>query len=349
MGIKGAEGLTIGISMADITRVFTEYKRLNEKGPTLESKLFFPLDMSPFNFDDIIEHYSLPLYDTSIYNRAFRKMISKGKKHNASFLYDASLFNRYRRTMMTHLGGIPDNTLQIGPGGSLGCEVLMCMSDVRHAYTLDRFPLLSFNIDEFMQTFKAFYDVAAWFDGVGSMAAPCRMIPECEDIGGGCFRIGDSIIQHYRRSFEDTCFEDESIDFLFSQATFEHVREPIRCIGEIGRVLKQNGITAHCIDLRDHRNFDDPLGFLQVSDAKWATLMDEYCRVDGSLYMNRWRAPDFRQAFQDAGFEILEFQAEMRVVDEKFNSVYPMVDKRFAIFPKEDLNIETLFIVARKR
>jgi ubiquinone/menaquinone biosynthesis C-methylase UbiE len=168
-------------------------------------------------------------------------------------------------------------------------------------------------------------------------------------MGKGHFQIGESVIEHiHPRTFEETGFENESIDFLFSHATLEHVTSPLKCIQETHRVLKKGGITAHCIDLRDHRDFNQPLGFLRESDENWAAMMKEYCRHDGSGYMNRWRASEFKNVFEREGFELLEHEAEMKVSDEVIDAELPLLDDKYRSFEQEDLMTTTLFLVARK-
>ena len=48
--------------------------------------------------------------------------------------------------------------------------------------------------------------------------------------------------------------EDESIDFIFSQAVLEHIpkNDFRQTMIECHRILKQNGVISHTIDLKDH-------------------------------------------------------------------------------------------------
>ena len=76
--------------------------------------------------------------------------------------------------------------------------------------------------------------------------------------------------------------------------------------------------------------------------------MKEYCKYDGSGYMNRWRASDFRKAFELEGFEILECNAEMEATAQVIEAEMPLLDKKYRTFSREDLAVTTLFVVARK-
>jgi SAM-dependent methyltransferase len=87
-------------------------------------------------------------------------------------------------------------------------------------------------------------------------------------------------------------------DFVFSVACFEHFRDPATALSELWRVLRPGGRTAHQIDLRDHRHFDDPLRFLQFDDRTWAFMHPS----SPSMYQNRWRLSQYVRAFQHRGF-----------------------------------------------
>jgi SAM-dependent methyltransferase len=293
---------------------------------------------------EIIRQYQFPSYAPASYNEALVELLERGRNFNSSFIYDAIIHYRYRQVVEKYLAGPPASTLQVGPGGSLGCEVLFTLWGVKQAFTIDPFPLLAFDLDMFMKTLRSFFEVVRWFNGNGGPVVPAH-----QTLGNGHFTVGDSVIRHYYpRSFEDTGLPNDSIDFLFSHATLEHVRDPRRCIEEIWRVLRPGGLTAHCIDLRDHRNFEQPLAYLHWPPEAWDRLMERHCRGDGSLYQNRWRANEFREAFAGAGLEVMEYRPELQVETDRLAAELPRFDQKYRDFPLEDLAITTIFIVAQK-
>ena len=87
--------------------------------------------------------------------------------------------------------------------------------------------------------------------------------------------------------------EEGTLDFVFSVSVLEHVREPEALISNIHRMLKPGGWSFHAIDMRDHRDFSEPLAFLSAGEKDF----DESSQ-------NRLRGPDFLEAFQDAGFSM---------------------------------------------
>lgn len=342
--------IDIKISASDIAQTFLMFKQEHGKSPDPDDIVTIPLCLQDIgSLATIIKSYSLSHYDSQAFNSALTEILQKGFNHNGSFIYDMTMYNRYSRPFIKYNNKVPESTLQIGPGGSLGCEVLLCVSGTKRAYTLDAFPLMTFDLDGFINTAKEYFESMRWIDGLNGFNPSSLSVPDSRLIGKGHFQVGDSVIEHiHPRTFEETGFENDSIDFLFSHATLEHVTNPMKCIQETHRVLKKGGITAHCIDLRDHRDFDQPLGFLRESDGKWATMMKEYCSQDASGYMNRWRASEFKNAFENEGFELLEDVAEMKVNDEIIDTEIPLMDEKYRSFERDDLMTTTIFIVARK-
>lgn len=342
--------MDIPVTMASIVKAFTKYKQTHGEPPGAEGTLPVDVDLNEIGLDNLIKGHSFPIYDSQAYNRTLAEILSKGMGHNGSCVYDALVFSRFYRSISRHLGHVPETTLQIGPGGSLGCEVLLSMLGVRKAFTLDPFPLLTFDLDNFMNSLKLLLDVTGCFRGINGFDPYVIKIPEYEVLDKAHFRIGESTVQHFfPRSFEETGFENDAVDFLFSVATFEHVRDPLKCIREAKRILKPGGVTVHCIDLRDHRDFNRPLNFLHESDESWRSLMEEYCRHNGSGYMNRWRAGEFVRAFEGEGFEILEMDPEMKISAEALASELPYLDQKYRSLEREDLATISMSIVARRK
>jgi hypothetical protein len=136
------------------------------------------------------------------------------------------------------------------------------------------------------------------------------------------------------------------------------------------RLLKPGGMCIHSIDLKDHANPLDPLGFLKVSNEEYAARATE----------NRWRASDFLNEFKFAGYDLLTvrmrddvtpvaedgnmdmmaaFMAEEPLGNYQhtdFGSVIPWVteETRSGFIPEyrqktlEDLSVTGLIVAARK-
>lgn len=101
--------------------------------------------------------------------------------------------------------------------------------------------------------------------------------------------------------FEHAGLDEDSVDFLFSTSVLEHVDDPDAVYAEMARVVRSGGAAYHSIDLRDHRDFDRPLDFLELSDAEYSEWDTE----------NRLRAADHVRLLEESGYEILETTAQV--------------------------------------
>jgi SAM-dependent methyltransferase len=340
--------LVMNMTMEQIAHCVTNAR---ENEPRLSPKSTIELIVKlneAIDLPQLISKYELPQYSASLFNEAICATLGRAMSSNGSATYDMTLFGRYWRVISDYCADIPQATLQVGPGGSLGCEALMCMNGVKHAMTLDPFPLMSFDFETFLKALELVVKPAYFLKSLIGPTNPIK-IPEVKELDTAKFQLGDSIVEHiFPRYFEDTQLESSSVDFLFSHAVFEHVLDPDACIDEILRVLKPGGVTAHCIDLRDHRDFSHPLAFLEYSERDWAKFMETYCEHDGSIYMNRWRASDFVSAFEARGFEILEVNPEITCSEEYLEKQLPKLDQKYANYDLSDLANISTSIVARR-
>lgn len=109
----------------------------------------------------------------------------------------------------------------------------------------------------------------------------------------------------------DTGIESNSIDFILSNATLEHIPEVH--IGDIlkecFRILKPGGIMSNAIDYRDHWSFFDSsisvYNFLQFPENEWKKLNPSL------MYQNRMRHKDHIRKIQNAGFDIISEKKDL--------------------------------------
>jgi hypothetical protein len=76
--------------------------------------------------------------------------------------------------------------------------------------------------------------------------------------------------------------------------------------------------------------------------------MNQYCANDPSIYMNRWRASHFLEAFTEEGFTILEFTPNMRATEEMIASEISFINEQFKKCSQDDLSKLSVFLVAQK-
>ena len=141
-------------------------------------------------------------------------------------------------------------------------------------------------------------------------------------------------------------FPDNSFDFHFSYAVFEHVPESIirDILKEAKRLLRPEGVLSHSIDLSDHFAYTDnsitKINFLQFSDERWQTLAgNQY------MYHNRLRAPEFFRLFEEEGVFIARKAGNLDAQSlEALKRRFPL-DARFASTSPEELAITNINIV----
>jgi hypothetical protein len=294
-------------------------------------------------------NHTVALYKDAKYNAAFSEMLKNGGNQSQSILYDISIFNKFSSIVHTYAESLPETTLHIGPGGSLGCEVLLCLSGIKKAWSLDPCASRPFDLKTFISTLQQLSTVTNSLQTIHNCSALPFSIPEHSIEAEGAYRIGTSIMQHFpNRTLENTGLQDESVDFLFSNAVLEHVRDPLQCIREAHRILTKKGLTAHQIDLRDHRDFKDPLHFLRYSDSQWQERMKKYCSRDPLRYMNRLRAQDFLAIFESEGFRILEYTPNASASDQTVNDARANLASSIARYSADELKTTSCFIVAQK-
>jgi ubiquinone/menaquinone biosynthesis C-methylase UbiE len=97
---------------------------------------------------------------------------------------------------------------------------------------------------------------------------------------------------------------DNSIDFICSNNTLEHIPEDILrdILPEFRRVLKPDGVMSHFIDMSDHFAHFDPritiYNFLKYSRKQWKM-------IDNRIQpQNRMRFRDYKEIFREAGFPV---------------------------------------------
>ncbi|MCE7010824.1 class I SAM-dependent methyltransferase [Kibdelosporangium philippinense] len=157
--------------------------------------------------------------------------------------------------------------MEIGPGGNLGALLMYLVAGCDEGVALDVVPLVT--------------DQQKLYEDITPDAA--TLLKKIE------YRTGEPI--------ERTSLPDNSFDIIFSAACLEHVADPVKALRSMHDLLKPGGVTTHSIDLRDHRDFENPLAFLHHSEAVWNAATSR------RLVTNRWRASDWLRGFQAAGFK----------------------------------------------
>lgn len=94
--------------------------------------------------------------------------------------------------------------------------------------------------------------------------------------------------------------EEESVDFIFSQAVLEHVRKSDFLATQVAcyRALKRGGVASHRVDLRDH--LGGALNNLRFSEKIWESPFF----ADSGFYTNRLQMSDILCLSEQAGYRV---------------------------------------------
>ena len=148
----------------------------------------------------------------------------------------------------------------------------------------------------------------------------------------------------------NTKLNSESLDFIFSTSTLEHIPEQdiLKILKECYRILKPNGILSSLIDLKDHYSYFDKnityYNYLKYSDHKWSLFNSPIS------FQNRARYPDYIKMIRESGFEIVEQQVERPdKMDIKSMLHIALADKYKRKYDIKDLGVKTLWIVLKKK
>jgi SAM-dependent methyltransferase len=204
------------------------------------------------------------------------------------------------------LGSLKDlNIVEIGPGSSMIPAALYVSAGARHLYCVDIFehPAIRDALP-----YRTAFDLAK-LDSDYFLRDANEIILKEE---GGKAALNPDYITFLKRESFDTGLPDASVDYVFSMATIEHLNDPLQSIAEWKRILKPGGISAHIAGLADHRDFSKPYEYLKLDPARWRAQFGGPGRIPLHDYVNQWRPIDFRRAFENAGFEILEYATEIK-------------------------------------
>lgn len=179
-------------------------------------------------------------------------------------------------------------SLELGPGNSL-FSALICRSfGGTKTYMID--------VDDFaIENIESYKEMADYLQQQG---LPTPQIESSESFTEVMNNSGGSYLTSGLNSLKE--IESNSVDFVWSHAVLEHVRraEFLEIMKETRRVISEDGICSHTVDLKDH--LDQSLNNLRFNESFWESKF-----VDKSgIYTNRIRYAEMLDIFKEAGFEV---------------------------------------------
>jgi SAM-dependent methyltransferase len=198
--------------------------------------------------------------------------------------------------------------LEIGTGYSLGILFLSALSGAKKAIGIDCYfhelgPEHDFIISMYSNLIKEpsvpITAKSAW--STEQLTDEFAKIITKDE--SGKFKFNKNRIEFlYPYEAEQLPVEDESIDLVVTSAAFEHFLNPESVVKELSRITSIGGLSCHCIDMRDHRDFTKPLDFLKLSENQWQEINRN---SQGYSHTNRLRHSQIIALFNSSGFNLL--------------------------------------------
>lgn len=139
--------------------------------------------------------------------------------------------------------------------------------------------------------------------------------------------------------YEPSVVEEDSVEFLFSQAVLEHVDDLDTAYAAMQRSLKPGGIMSHSIDFSSHNVTRTWNGHWTLSDRAWRLV-----RGDRPYLINREPLSRHLALLQEYGFDVVKVESRRDAVSRSFRRA-----SRFRSISDDDVRTRGAFVVARAR
>jgi SAM-dependent methyltransferase len=250
--------------------------------------------------------------------------------------------------------------LEIGPGQTAGLGLLFILSGARKYTSIEAYKDSNWN---------NFYTIQSLLELVRTIdyELDLKLLEEVVSFENNQIKFNpnyiDEIWQDPKQQFS---LDSDSIDITYSMSVMEHVEDPENYIRDMYRVIRKDGICIHGIDLMEHKGLEEnatvfyPFEFLKYSKEEWTKIWE---KADKRHYTNRWRMPEFINAFKKVGFEILSIETHRETLNFAHPSlkkkvilnpgitdeVYNSFDGYFKAFSKDELEPLWMNLIAQKK
>jgi hypothetical protein len=232
--------------------------------------------------------------------------------------FEASLSNcRNHLAQLQRFGSPPTNgsfsAFELGTGWFPTVAIGFFLCGAREVWTWDIVPFL--RRDRLKLTLRRFlelepaHELRARFYGLPERLSRLReVVALCEQPEGlGPAELLERLGIHYRiGDASRSGLPPESVDLIVSDVVFEYLspKELFEVLREFRRIAAPNAVTSHTISLDDQYAAHDSritrFNFLRFSDRAWRWLNNPI------IPLNRLRVSDYRRAFSESGFEVVD-------------------------------------------
>lgn len=235
--------------------------------------------------------------------------------------YDFQVVENWMAYLNAYLGKPVEisgkNILEPGPGQDLGIGLILLSRGACKYNAIDAYNLLSQSTEQFYtHLFRRFEK-----NGCDKTIIE-ELHRQLEQTQSG---QNDRLNYIYRKDFDLSVLDGEGVDFVFSQAAFEHFDDTGRTIEQLNRVVRPGAVFLAVIDLQTHtRRFreQDPLNIYRYSEFYY-----RLCRYAGQP--NRLRPVEYHKILADNGWENIRIQPLDVLGAGYIRRVQPGLNKRF--------------------
>ena len=226
------------------------------------------------------------------------------------------------------------NVLELGPGSDLGIGLYILSMKAKNYFAIDVYDLASNVSDNFYNAFFSFLNkiknvvvapLAAELDKTRKGRSERLNFIVRKD-----FNIAEALAQY-------------KIDFIFSNAAFEHFDDIYKTIENISSIASKGAVFLSEIDLRAHSRWivdKDPNSIYRY--PAWL-----YKLLSTRSTPNRMRPYQYEDALKKSGWSNIKIYPITVLNDSKFDFIKNHLNKKFKD-PKNQMDCLTVFICATK-
>lgn len=278
--------------------------------------------------------------------------------------YCYSVWMRHLQNWNTVYDKLPLNVAEIGPGDSLGIGLAALLSGSNQIYALDVVKYWDNKrnleiFEELIELFKNRTDIPdnkeypevkpfledysfpsniLTDDLLNDSLAENRLNAikkEIIDINNP----NNSFVKYQIPWFDSNVINHNSMDFIYSQAVFEHVEDLENTYKAMNQWLKPDGLMSHTIDFKSHGTTESWNGHWTYSDFEWKIV-----KGGQSFLINRQPCSKHIELHSKHGFKIIENKPTK--LKNKLNP--NQLSNKFKNLSDKDITTSGVYILSKK-
>ena len=235
--------------------------------------------------------------------------------------YDLRVADRYLSYLKQYKGEFFPldnlNVLELGPGADLGVGLYLLQKGIKTYHSLDVHNLVK-------SVPKAFYDhLFSKFESIGATGEQIQELKQQLHLT----QVGDNDRLNYlcREDFDITVFKKEKINYVVSNAAFEHFDSPSDTIQGISQIVDSGAIFFALVDLKTHTRWIRDVDPLNI--YRYKSWYYNFLKFRGSP--NRVRAADYLEILEKNGWTNIEIIPTEVLEKDYVKEIRPTLARRY--------------------